>query len=503
MVNLNWRGKREIRKEVSKNLKSHPFRAIETCNYNQEQQKRVGVIENWENLLICGDNLSIMASLLSEFSGKINLIYIDPPFATGGDFNFKIYIGDDSTSNQSKRWINKKSYSDTWKEGLDSYLNFIFERLLLMKELLAKNGSIYVHLDWHVSHYIKIIMDEIFGSETFRNEIIWAYPAASVRTRRFYIRSFDVILFYSKSNDYIFNDDPEIYMEYSDRVKNALKKDDKGIYYYRGGSHNGKKLSRKVYVTQKGIFPRDVWSDIPYIRANTIEYQGFSTQKPEHLLKRIMLASTNKNDLVADFFCGSGTSLIITKKLKRRWIGCDSNKHAIHIIRKRLLDISNTYDIFKKTKKYSKEARPFKILAIKNLEEPVIFDEFFRNNFKKEDKILDIEKPVFKIRTTIQEKNVVIELIYYKSPYEDLVIDKIKDKIETWKDWIDYWSIDFNDKNGVFNNIWVSYRTPKKRSLKFISDSFCYDKSGKHKIAVKVIDIFGIETIKFYEIKIN
>ena len=223
-----------------------------------------------------------------------------------------------------------------------------------MKQLLSSNGSIYVHLDWHVSHYVKIILDEIFGSENFRNEIIWSYPAASVQTRRFFIRSYDVILFYSKSEDYVFNDDPNIYMEYSNRVKNALKRDEKGIFYYRGGSHNGKKLSQKVYVKENGIFPRDVWNDIPYIRANTTEYQGFSTQKPERLMKRIILSSSNKKDLVADFFCGTGTSLIVAEKLGRRWIGCDIANHAIHITRKRLLDISKTNDLFSWKKNYDK-----------------------------------------------------------------------------------------------------------------------------------------------------
>ncbi len=146
-------------------------------------------------------------------------------------------------------------------------------------------------------------------------KIIWAYPAASAKTRRFFIRSYDTILFYTKSDDFVFNDDPNIYMEYSNRVKNALKRDEHGIFYYRGGSHNGKKLSRKVYVKQERIFPRDVWNDIPYIRANIKEYQGFSTQKPERLLKRIILASINEGDLLADFFCGSGTTLSVAENL--------------------------------------------------------------------------------------------------------------------------------------------------------------------------------------------
>ncbi len=253
MVNLNWKGKIENKIESSDSI---PFfiKDIFLSNLNSLETRN-----EWWNLLILGDNLSTLNSLLDNFAEKITLIYSDPPFATGGDYNLKILVG------ENKEIITDLAYDDKWKDGLDSYIEFMYSRLKLMKKLLSQNGSIYIHLDWHVSHYIKIIMDDVFGPENFRNEIIWAYPAASARTKRFFMRSFDVILFYTKSEDYIFNDDPNIYMEYSDRVKNALKKDEKGIFYYRGGSHNGKKLSRKVYVTKKGIFPRDVWNDIKKI----------------------------------------------------------------------------------------------------------------------------------------------------------------------------------------------------------------------------------------------
>ncbi len=134
---------------------------------------------------------------MKKLENQISLIYIDPPFFTGGDFNFKMQIGEHGKS------IDKIAYKDKWEKGLDSYLVFLYNRLVKMRQLLKPNGSIYVHLDWHTSHYIKLILDEIFGIENFRNEIIWAYPAASVKTRHFFIRSYDTILFYSKSNDYV------------------------------------------------------------------------------------------------------------------------------------------------------------------------------------------------------------------------------------------------------------------------------------------------------------
>ncbi|MFX1259505.1 MAG: site-specific DNA-methyltransferase [Promethearchaeota archaeon] len=521
MVNLNWKGKNDLKELInSKNHENHSMQEIELINspinkniYNFSEINRkmikneirdVNFEEKWNNMLFLGDNKLLMDALTDDFNEKITLIYFDPPFATGGDFNFKIFIGERDNSDNSQRWLNKIAYSDTWRNGINSYLNFMYERLFLMRELLAENGSIYIHLDWHVGHYIKIMMDEIFGVDNFRNELIWSYPAASVQTKRFFVRSFDTILFYTKSNDYIFNDDPNNYMEYSDRVKKALKVDEKGFYYHRGGSHNGKKLSQKVYTEKKGVFPRDVWNDIPYVRANTIEYQGFSTQKPERLLKRIILASTNENDIIADFFCGSGTTLVVAEKLGRRWIGCDSTNYAIHMTRKRLLDIYNGKDLFNWNKKYKKIAKSFKILTIGKLnKEKLIPIEFVENGSLDKEFLKISEKANFKVKLRTKEKGVSIELSDYIVPYLDLISKDVKKHIKKWTDWIDYWSIDFNNKGEIFNTMWVSYRTPKKRTLKLVSDPFYYKEGGIYQVLVKVIDIFRIENIQSYKITIS
>ncbi len=453
--------------------------------------------ENWQNMLIWGENKLVLQALLKKFKEKISLIYIDPPFATGGNFNLKVQIG------ESGKLFNNIAYKDKWSEGLDIYLEFLYERLLLMKELLASNGSIYVHLDWHISHYIKLLMDEIFGYENFRNEIIWAYPAASVKTRRFFIRSYDTILFYSKSDDYIFNDNPNIYQEFSDRVKSALKKDDKGIFYYRGGSHNGKKLSQKVYIDKEGIFPRDVWNDIPYIRANTPEYQGFSTQKPERLISRIILASTNESDIIADFFCGSGTTLAVAEKLGRRWIGCDLNKHAIHIVKKRILSLSESNDILNWKKKYQRDPSSFKILAIekkKNMNSIPL--GFLRKANKVETSLEITETPSFNVKINQNANKVDIELLDYKIPFINLISDNVKEKVKSFSDWIDYWAIDFEFKDNGFKNMWTSYRTLKSRKISLKSDSYQYNEPGNYHVVIKAIDIFGFEILKNFEIKI-
>jgi adenine-specific DNA-methyltransferase len=475
MVNLKWNGKLEKKEIHSKKDDKKPFQILDlfpSLRIDLESE------EKWQNLLIWGENKTVMNSLLSKFINKISLIYIDPPFATGGNFNLKIQIGENGNV------VNEVAYVDRWEKGLDSYLRFLQERLILMKEFLTTNGSIYVHLDWHISHYIKLIMDEIFGIDNFRNEIVWAYPAASAKTRRFFIRSYDTILFYTKSDDYVFNDDPNIYMEYSNRVKNALKKDEQGIFYYRGGSHNGKKLSRKVYVKQDGIFPRDVWNDIPYIRANINEYQGFSTQKPERLLKRIILASTNEKDLLADFFCGSGTTLSVAEKLGRRWIGCDSNYHAIHMSKKRILNINSSNDILKWKLKYNKSPHSFKIYGLNKTENHIL---------KSSNLNLDVQQ---------DDYVVTVELSNYLLPKNKIVPAKIKEKVKVFSDWIDYWAIDYDRKDQAFNNMWISFRTPKKRKLKLKSDPFNYKRPGVYNLSIKIIDIFGTELVKSYKIKL-
>ncbi|MHA1256010.1 MAG: site-specific DNA-methyltransferase [Promethearchaeota archaeon] len=462
---------------------------------NQKQEKGS---TTWKNLLIWGENKSIMRALNDKFSNKINLIYIDPPYATGSNFESKTFIG------ESNSFESKKAYSDTWDGGIDEYIDFLYDRLVLMKNLLSENGSIYVHLDWHVSHYIKVILDEIFGKENFKNEIIWAYPAASAKTRRFFIRSFDSILFYTKSSVYTFNDDPGIYMEYSDRVKFALKEDDKGMFYYRGGSHNGKKLSQKVYVTNKGIFPRDVWTDIPYIRANTLEYQAFSTQKPERLMKRIILASSNRNDIVADFFCGTGTSLTVAEKLGRRWIGSDIAKQAINISRKRILDVWNSNDLIDWKKKYERRSQPFKIMRNNEYTQAInTYKDFLVENIQKKDNISLIQDTKFVVNISEKDSKITVDLVDYIIPNLMLIKDSIKNRIEKFSDWIDSWSIDFNYQEHSFTMAWISYRTLKNRKLNLTSVPYNYKEKGIHKISIKVNDILGIETIQDYEVVIT
>jgi adenine-specific DNA-methyltransferase len=345
-----------------------PFQVVETVNKPRskgginaslfpEEEWPENYPKDWRNKLIWGDNKLVMSSLLKQgWAGKINLIYIDPPFYTGADFSYSTKIEDNEIEKEPSI-IEQRAYRDTWSGGIASYLKYMYERLTLIKELLAENGSIYVHLDWHVSHYVKVMMDEIFGYDNFRNEIIWAYRTGGT-TERAWSKKHDMILFYSKEDSYKFNTQKE-------KAYTKSKSRRAGIVDYGGGT-------AEFYEDENGVYnwvvARDIF-EIPYINSQAYERLRFQTQKPEELLKRIILASSNPGDIVADFFCGSGTTLAVAEKLGRRWIGSDLSKYAIQVTRKRLLDIHNSKNLINEDiDKYGKPSRPFEIWNIGNYE---------------------------------------------------------------------------------------------------------------------------------------
>ena len=338
-----WPGKYDesgMRREVKR--VELPFQVIETINESRATRKHGKQLtlydmwfkkkgdtfeEGWKNKLIWGENKLVMSSLVRDFAGKINLIYIDPPFATGADFKFRMQVGEENKRVKKEHSIiEEKAYRDTWRKGIDSYLQMICERLVLMKELLAKNGTIYVHLDWHVGHYVKVVMDEIFGRKNFRNEIVWHYRTGNIATKIFR-RSHDIILCYVKNQDICVFNPIEVKEYYKDIYGPGFKP-----------SFKGRKQSKDKHGIYRVMFADDTW-DISAVFTLSDEHLFFDTQKPEALLKRIIYASSNPGDLVADFFCGSGTTLAVAEKMGRRWIGCDLSRWPIHITRKRLLEI--------------------------------------------------------------------------------------------------------------------------------------------------------------------
>lgn len=346
---------------------SLPFQVVETVNESRatrEAQRDKGFSlfntyqgdegdtfeEGWKNKLIWGDNLLVMNSLLEKFAGKIDLIYIDPPFATGLDFSFKAPVGDQlNVINKEQSIIEEKAYRDTWGKGISSYADMIYKRIQLFRDLLSEQGSIYIHCDWRVNSHVRLLCDEVFGTNNFQREIIWDISVLSgFKTKaNNWIRGHDTLIFYSKNTGKnIFNKQRK---EHRPEYIRRFNKTDKDGRKYFDGRGERRYLDDTL---KKGKSIGDVWSDImSFQQAPTSkERLGYDTQKPESLLTRIIKASSNEESLVADFFCGSGTTLAVAEKLGRRWIGCDLGKWALHTTRKRMLDIVN--------------CRPFEILNL-------------------------------------------------------------------------------------------------------------------------------------------
>jgi adenine-specific DNA-methyltransferase len=296
----------------------------------------------WVNRLIYGDNLLAMAALLAgdentpSLRGKVDLIYIDPPFDSKADYRTKVALPGVELE-QRPTVIEQFAYSDTWSDGTASYLAMITPRLVLMRELLADTGSIYVHLDWHVGHYVKLVLDDIFGKENFRREVVWdrGNPSGGKAAAQNWIHVHDVLLYYTKTGNPFFN---KIYEPYSDEyIAERFTNDDedgKGPYRLQGV---GQEIRKQYLSESKGRACTSVWH-LPDINVMARERLDYPTQKPEKLLDRVITASSPENGIVADLTGGSGTTAAVAEKLGRRWITTDLGKPACMIMRKRLID---------------------------------------------------------------------------------------------------------------------------------------------------------------------
>ena len=352
----------EPRSEVPKELQLSLF------DESGRQQK------GWTNKLIWGDNKHILSSLKHgpmreeiEKQGGIKLIYIDPPFDVGADFTMDVQIGDQSLE-KNPGVLEQLAYRDTWGLGKDSFLSMIYERFILMRDLLANDGSIYIHCDWRVSSSIKLILDELFGKDNFRNEIIWSYGKMASSSKK-YLSNHDTILFYSKSSSTIFKkqtmklDKPikRLAREMVDgKLKNARNED--GTVKY-------------IEINEKNV--DDVWKDISTVMPASKEFIEYPTQKPEKLIERIIKASSNEGDIVADFFIGSGTTSAVAEKLNRKWIVSDIGKFSVHTTRKRMLTVQRAM------KKEGKDYRAFEILNLGKYQTQHFVKEY--ENLREED----------------------------------------------------------------------------------------------------------------------
>ena len=410
-VELVWNGKtREVCTSVL------PFQTLEHIDEPRQEKAATDELsldtggrqtKGWTNKLIWGDNKLILSSLKSgalrkqiEDAGGLKLIYIDPPFDVGADFSMDIEIGGE-TFHKEPNLLEQIAYRDTWGRGADSFISMIYERLILMRDLMHQEGSIYVHCDWRMVGALRTVMEEVF--QNIENVISWKRSAIAAGVKTQWRNSQDFILFFSKSGSHTFNPQFGDYSESS--KKHYSRKDEKGMYrvvplmasgkssgetgqVWRGvdpnkrgknGMHWLKKIDvletldaeglvvwnsegipeLKYYLDEaKGVYISDFWDDIDVINSMATEYQGYNTQKPEALLERIIKASSNEGDLVADFFCGSGTTAAVAEKLQRKWIATDLGKFGIHTTRKRLIEVQ---------RELKRDGKPFRAFEVLNL----------------------------------------------------------------------------------------------------------------------------------------
>jgi DNA modification methylase len=397
MAELIWDGKYDEHGNKRAPVRIElPFQTVETVNESVQERQRTlelsssGHDPEWRNRLIWGDKKYVLPSLLPEFAGKVDLIYIDPPFDTGADFSFTATVPErdgesdgDETFIKEPSILEQKAYRDTWGRGLESYLYWLNEAVVFLHELLSDNGSMYLHVEPDVGNYVRLILDEIFGESGLRTEIAWKRTSSHGNVSRSFGEIWESIFFYSKSVDewtwnqqYVPFDEGYVEKHFTGRDSDGRRWTTSDLvnpglrpnlrYEYRGYKphRNGWKISREkmeeLDAQGRLYFPKDptgrirlkryleetpgqiaqnLWTDIAPINSQAHEAVGYQTQKPEALLRRIISTSSNENDLVLDCFIGSGTTAMVAEQMSRRWIACDLSRFAIHTTRKRLLGI--------------------------------------------------------------------------------------------------------------------------------------------------------------------
>lgn len=342
---LVWEGKYDEfgnRREVNVAGLAMPLQRVETIDEPRSRAEAQGALfdekrahrDNFRNQLIWGDNKLVLASLLESYSGKVELIYIDPPFDVGADFKMNVAIGEGAqVTAKDQSLLEMVAYRDMWGRGADSYLQMLFERLTLMRMLLSSTGSIFVHCDWHMSHMIRMLLDVVFGRDRFINEIVWHYYNKMQGNVGHFPKNHDTIFWYRNGEAFKYFPQREDRQETTKQIKRVWDKEKGKIVNAKGP--DGKVL----YVDSDSRGVDSVWYLSMLQPADKTENLGYATQKPETVIGRIIAAASAEGDLVADFFCGSGTTLAVAEQLGRRWIGADLGRFSIHTTRKRLIGL--------------------------------------------------------------------------------------------------------------------------------------------------------------------
>ncbi len=410
---IYWKNKKEEVERVEL-----PFQKIETINLPRSnigtlaQFKKDSENGEWKNKLVWGDNRYVMASLLPEFRGKIKLIYADPPFFTGTNMNITLEVGDEGAVKEPFA-IEEIAYRNMWKEGPSSFLQYMYDRFVLMKDLLTEDGSLWVRFDYHYSHYIKAILDEIFGYENFRNEIVINRIKKSDSGANRFNTATDSLFLYSKTENYFFQNAKKKLDTTKKERWHSLDSQGQGgprvIFgkelYPPSGRHwtfsqenidkmisdgrirlNPKtgKPEYKLEETDEQILDSN-WTDIPGYSFST----GYPTENAEQLLERVLLSASKEGDIIADFFSGSGTTVAVAEKLGRRWIGADIGRFSVHTIRKRLLDIPH--------------CKPFEVLNLGKYERKHWMDQTLGSGYRN---YIDFILQLYKAKPVYDYKNI-------------------------------------------------------------------------------------------------
>lgn len=594
-VRLEWDGKPT---EVER--LSLPFQTVETINQSRATRDRDrasllagqdGEADHPPNQLIWGDNKLVMGSMLKDYAGKIDLIYIDPPFDTGDNFTMDVEVGGEDLV-KAPSILEEHAYRDTWGKRPDSYLSMMYERLALAYELLAETGSLFLHCDWRVNSALRLILDEIFGKDQFRNEIAWHYSGWNKKLANSFERRHDSLLFYGKSSRqrfYSFFEQWKSKEEYVRKRKQKVLTDEGGRDYVLSDAGGGKRVKRYLdEVMSQGVVMDDVWS-LDKLNNSATEAVGYPTQKVEALLERVIMAASAEGDLVADFFSGSGTTPVVAEKLGRRWIASDLGRFAIHTTRKRLLNITDCKPFeIKNLGAYERQrwqresgngrladylstilsfyrAEPVegfsdlhgqkagRMVHVGATDAPVTIDELEKlmdemadNGIESCDVLgwewemglhgtisetarrrgldlrplqipRDIIEPGIRDADAVRffelshvdldvkrnKREVSVVLKDFAIPSEELIPSEVRERIESWSDLIDYWSVDFDYTDDTFHNQWQTYRTREEPKLARETDPHEYEEAGRYTIVVKIIDIFGNDTTKLAEVTVK
>lgn len=600
MVELNWTGKYDqTGKKVAPLKVSLPFQTIETVNESSQQRQLAWDFlaadrpADWRNRLIWGDKKYVLPALQGEFAEQVDLVYIDPPFFTGDDFSLNITVdGEDFTKEPSL--IEQKAYRDTWGKGLDSYLAWFYNTIVQLRELMKPSATIYVHLDWHVGHYAKLVLDEVFGVENFRNEVIWYYFNKMPDTRKRQLpRSHDSIYVYAKDR----NARPTLIHQEELR--------DKPVQQLARKKVNGRMVNARdedgnvIYNERTHRTVDDVWRIAMIQPADKTQNVGYPTQKPEALLERVIEMSSKPGDLVLDCFAGSGTTAAVAERLGRRWITSDLGRFAINTTRKRLLSNESVSPfIVQNLGKYERQlwqtaefgeaaaevnetyrnfildlyhAEPFsgsawlhglkqgRMVHVGTVDAPVtrgdvrqmvadfakiagsggsgptkkaidvlgwdfafelnevarqeaqdagidlrlvrIPREVLERRAVEQGDITFFELAALEIDTEVDGLTVALECANFVIPLDDVPAD-VQAAVSHWSQWIDYWAIDWNNRDDTFHNEWQAYRTRSSKTIE-LKAQHEYSEPGEYRVVVKVIDILGNDTTKVLNVKVG